>query len=93
MVLSLECASVTNRGAACSTLATRNFAVFANITHLTLPLIAAGGGAKAALLSAAAYAAVDAATGLKLSWRYKSDHIGRNRIAKARTAHLLVVAG
>jgi len=40
-----------------------------------------------------ACAAVDAAIGLKLSWRCWSDRIGHSRIAKEGTAHLLVVTG
>jgi len=40
----------------------------------------------------AARAAVDAATGLTLSWRYREGRLGRHRIAREGTAHLLVVA-
>jgi hypothetical protein len=46
--------------------------------------------AKAAGLAAAAHAAIGAAISLGLSWRY-GPGIGRDRVAKEGTAHLLNV--
>jgi len=49
----------------------------------------AGGGGPS---DVAARAAVGAAIGLTLSWRYREGRVGRHRIAREGTAHLLVVA-
>jgi hypothetical protein len=66
-----------------------NFAIFENIAHLTFRFSRrAGGGGQ---LRAAARAAVSAAVGLDLPWRYKPGRIGRGGIASEGTAHLLVV--